>query len=262
MKIIQKFRFAITPSSRAFCAVLSVVLLLLLLVLESGCIDNDYYDNIRVFDRAGFLSEAEMSELDSLLADQSQNCDIYVATHSASSEYDTYVGDDFLRDTGFEGKSLVLLVITKDRGTYYYDIYTYGTAYKEIKNAEVDRILDAPEVYDNIKGGRLKEGISAFARLTNIAVNGRLKIKLSKIIIVSSIVAGVISAAVCFGIYGKYKLKIKPTNYPLGRYTNLVLTEKKDSFAGSFVTRRKIQKASSNGTSSHSGGGSGHRGGR
>lgn len=251
-------------SVKVICIVLTIVLLSALFILGVSGNNSDDVRNVvqRVYDRAGFLSEKDILELENKLAQYSRDCDICVATHIMNNEYDKYTGDNFLHDTEFASDSLVLLVITRKQGTYYYDLYTYGIAYSEIKDTEVDRILDNSDVYDNIKSGKLKDGIFAFADLANTAAVGRLKINFTKIVIFSSIISGLISAGTCFYIYGKYKLKLKPANYPLNRYTNLELTEKSDDFAGRFVTRTKIQTSSGGNSSSRTGGGSGHRGGR
>lgn len=63
---------------------------------------------------------------------------------------------------------------------------------------------------------------------------------LSSIITVSLIVAAVVAIIACVVIILKYKMKIRPTNYPLDKYTNMSLTESSDTFVGSYIRTRRI----------------------
>ncbi len=67
-------------------------------------------------------------------------------------------------------------------------------------------------------------------------------------IAISLIIAAVIAIVVCVVIILRYKMKIKPTNYPLERYTNMLLTDSSDTFVGSYTRTRVIntQNNSSN----------------
>ena len=84
------------------------------------------------------------------------------------------------------------------------------------------------------------------------------------IAIVAAIIALAIGIGSCVAVYMAYKKKNASVDYPLERFAQLKLTEDRDEFAGTFVTRRVIQSGSGGGYGGGSahGGGGGHRGGR
>lgn len=224
-----------------------------------------------VFDRADLLTAQEEANLNSLAQQKcaQANCAFYVATHrvpvGVSSYSSKYIGEDFLEDHGLsENGEIVLLIITLDRGVYYYDLYLYGDAWDRVNSKERDYILDDDDVYDNIKGGQLEAGVSAYLNLSAQAYAGRLGVSYGIIIFVTLCISLLIAFLACFGVYQSYKAKKKSVDYPLDQFAKLKLTDHSDVFAGSFVTRRVIQSGSGGrggGGSSHGGGG-GHAGGR
>lgn len=205
-----------------------------------------------------------------------------IATDCAKAESETGVrfviattthslwGEDILDHFGLsENADLVILVITLDYRTYYYDLYTYGKAASKISDREVDLVLDDPAVYDNLKSGALLAGSMAF---TEKAAGALITPNLSPVNFSASFFFGVVALAlllsflICVIVFASYKRKKRSTGYPLDVYTTLSLTEREDIFTGSYVTKRRISSSSSGGRSggggrSHGGGG-GHRGGR
>lgn len=252
---------------------LSLVMLLALLfsALALSASAAEPEDVARVHDLANLMTDEEEIALAEKIAEAEQGSDYYffVATYSGNVEGyyykdEEYWGEDFLWDFGLSGSDdIILLIITEDRGTYYYDMYTYGGAKYSVSNAEVDRILDDDMVYDNLKSGRLYDGAVSFVSLSKTAAEGKLRAPIGQIIAVSAVLAVIVAGVVCGIVIGRYKMKIKPTNYPLDKYCNMTLTASVDDFKGTFVTRRRIPR--NNGGShggSRSGGGGGHRGGR
>lgn len=65
-------------------------------------------------------------------------------------------------------------------------------------------------------------------------------IPLPTVILVAVIVAFIVAAIACVVIIMRYKMKIKPTNYPLDKYAKLDLKESNDIFVGSYVVHRHI----------------------
>ena len=175
-----------------------------------------------------------------------------------------YTGEMFLMDNGLSDReNIVLLVVSKQGDTYYYDMYTYGDAYDEISQKEVDYILDHTSVYNAIKSGRVSEGACSFFAMSAEAYSGRVGVSYVIIVIVAAILALIVGAVACGAVYAAYKQKNKSVDYPLNRFANLELTDQKDQFAGTFVTKRVIQTNSGGGGGgSFHGGGGGHRGGR
>ena len=254
--------------NRGLIFILLCTLLAVALLLPASAEGQD--PSQRIYDRADFLSDAEEARLEALAAEKATygGCPIYVATHSMYVEgyyQGRYLGEKFLRDHGLSSKSdLILLVVTLDRGTYYYDLYLYGDAWDRINSKEVDYILDADGVYDNLKGGRLEAGLTAFLGLSAQGYRGRVGVSYGVIIAVTLTISLLIGFFSCLGVYYSYKAKKKSVDYPLDQFAKLELTEESDVFVGSFVTQRVIQSSSGGGRgggSSHGGGG-GHAGGR
>jgi len=251
-----------------FCIILCVLLTAGLLFPVSGAAQPPEQ---AVFDRANLLTDQEEANLNALARAKCEesHCAFYVATHrvptGVSSYSGKYIGEDFLEDHGLsEDGEIILLVITLDRGVYYYDLYLYGDAWDRVNSKERDYILDDDGVYDNIKGGQLEAGVIAFFGLAGQAYAGRVGVSYAVIITVSLIISLLIAFLACFGVYQSYKAKKKSVDYPLDQFAKLKLTDHSDVFAGSFVTRRVIQSGSggSRGGGSSHGGGSGHGGGR
>ena len=221
-----------------------------------------------VFDRAGFFTSDELETVEKVAFQacvDSENCAFYIATHESMYNDLSYVGNDFLYEHGLTySGNIVLLVITLDHGTYYYDMYTYGNATDRISDKEVDYILDHDDVFDNLKGGELEEGASAFVTLSAKAYNGRVGVSYLTIGIVSFLIALVIGIIACVGVKSAYSMKKKSVDYPLHKFAKMELTEHQDVFTGSFVTKRIIESNSGSrgGGGGGRGGGGGHRGGR
>ncbi len=226
-----------------------------------------------IFDNGGFLSADAEANLTRLALEKAENtgCAFYVATHKMRFEGDEYWGEDFLRDQRLSEKdNIILLIITKDGSTYYYDLYLYGDAEDRLPRREREYLLDYEDVYDNIKSGRLQEGIIDFLNESAALYEGEtagykeyLKAFYLKIFLLSFAVAAVFGFVACFSVYKSYAAKQKSVDYPLEHFAKMDLKDRDDVFAGSFVTRRVIQ--SNNGKSGGGGGrggGRGHAGGR
>ena len=252
---------------RRVCFLLAVFLLSTLFCLP---VAGETIPDEVVFDRADLLDDAEMKAVKEAVLDawEASDCAFFVATHEVSAYTSTaykYEGDDFLREQGLSNKNdIVLLVVTLDQGTYFYNIYTYGKADSKISQKEVDYILDHDDVYDNIKGGKLAVGISAAMSLSAEAFEGRVGVSYAIVVTVSLIIALIIGIIACVSVHASYKMKRKSVDYPLDRFANLKLTGQSDVFTGSFITKRIIQTNSGGrgGSGSSHGGGGGHRGGR
>lgn len=154
--------------------------------------------------------------------------------------------------------SIVLLVIENGGySTNYYEMFTWGAANDLISDSAVNEILDHPDVYSNIKGGRFTLGALAFTDETVRAVKSfRRGVLLG--IIAFSLLAGAISVVI---VIISYKRKLKAPIYPLSDYADYKLGNCSDTFLGKSVTRVKIESSSggSGGGRSSSGGSRGRR---
>ena len=224
-------------------------------------------DGQRVFDGGAMLTAAEEQRIASVIADlESQtDCDFYFATYKLSAVDRvggrSNLGESFLREKCLSNRdNIVILTVYLDFDTYYYNMFTYGSAMSNINDKEVDYILDHPAVYDHIKGSDLAGGAESFFALSAKAYRGRVGASYAIIGGISLMIGTTIGAISCFGVWKSYKRKKRPIDYPLDRYAKMELVEHDDVFTGSFVTRRVIQSSSGGGRSG--GGGGGHRGGR
>ena len=221
----------------------------------------------QVFDRGNLFTESERREINEAAqqASQSTGCLFYVITHVSSYNDLVYVGNDFLYENGLSySTGAVLLIITLDHGRYYYDMYTYGDAFDRISDKEVNYILDYDDVFDNLKGGSLKEGACAFLKLSAKAYKGRVGVSYLLIGGISLAISLVIGVVACVSVKSAYSMKKKSVDYPLQKFAKLELTHQKDVFTGSFITKRIIESSSGGhgGGGGGRGGGGGHRGGR
>ena len=214
-------------------------------------------ENVVVYDYAKEFTDEEIAEITAAARAKTAECgaQIVIVTQQTWG----YAGEDFLlQHREYSASSdLILLIITQH---YYYDLYTYGKAMSRIKDTEVDPILDDPDVFYNLKGGKLFDGTMAFIEVASRAYAERIAYPMKDVIVGSLVIALIIALVVCGIIIARYRMKLKPTNYPLDQYAKLKLNERSDIFIGKHTLRRRIDSGGS-----RSGGGSrggGHRGGR
>ena len=236
-----------------------IALLLALIFLLSSCmlLQVSAEESSVVYDYAGDFTDKEIAEITALIEAKSAECgaQIVIVTKNAWN----YDGEDFLlQHSEYSASSdLILLIITQH---YYYDLYTYGKASSRIKDTEVDPILDDPDVFYNLKGGKLFDGTMAFVEVAAYAYSDRLAYPMEDVIVGSLVFAAIVALVACGVVIARYRMKLKPTNYPLDQYAKLKLNERTDVFIGQHTIRRRIDNGGS-----RSGGGSrggGHRGGR
>ena len=234
-------------SVKSFSAIVCLILILTLTALPVSA------DASRVVDRLGAFSDAELSRLNESIAAAEENSDgiaIYIVTAErrySNSEMPTVVGRSRSDD-------LCILLIEDD---LHYTLYTYGKADDRVSNGEVDDLLDDDGVYGNIKSGRVFEGALRFVELAPAA----LGVPYSTIITVSLILGGIAAAIAVGTVVSKYKMKSRPTNYPLERYATMDLTSNEDQFIGKHVAV-VVTSSGSHGGRGGRGGGGGARGGR
>lgn len=265
-------RFTLSPCGRATRAAVVTMLILLvltLLALPTAAASDYVPTSHRVYDPAGLFDPAEQATLAehlNTLSDTS-GAQLYLATYRASGWSDDFIGDEYCATVRrLDRENAVLLIITFDTrdGLYYYDMYTYGRADSAISSKEVDYILDRDEVYDNLKGGRLLDGATAFFDLSVKAYEGRVGVSYAVIIPVAAVLGVLIGVLVAWGVASSYSRRHPTVDYPLDRYARLELTAESDTFAGKAITRTYVPRSNGGGGGggSRHGGGGGHRGGR
>lgn len=216
-----------------------------------------------VTDKTERLTDGQLSSLETKCAQLSDRLGVQmyvVFTH----EYG-YIGEEFCRDYGISpSEDVILLVLYRSSSEWYYDLYTYGAADRRITGAEVDRILDHPDVYDAIKErGDVYSGVSAYLDLAAKAYEGKLYPPVGALLLFTLGGASVITAITVGVAVGIYRKKQKRPSYPLDKYASLDLKTEQDVFQGITTSRRRVSSSSSGGgRSGGGGGGAGHRGGR
>lgn len=230
-----------------FAAISMLAILITAFILPAGA--TTYGKETMLIDHADLLTDAEEQLVLKEIVDFIEATDCHLTILTDTVRYD-YYNTPAVIDT-IQARDLVVLTVSYTGEQYYYYLYTYGDANSRLSNGDVNAILDASAVYDNLKGGNIRDGLLVFIEKTE----SRMGVFIAKwenlpaILIVSLIVA-----AICCGIVvARYKMKLKPTNYPLDRFAKLELTEQRDIFTGSFVTKRHINTSSGGG--GHSGGG-------
>lgn len=209
--------------------------------------------------------------------------EFYVVTAKAAS----YEGAERVLhescDIGEDDNAIVLLLRcdvkssyteygTKYTGQYYYDMFTYGAAYDIFSDRDVDRILDDPEVYQNLKfpedGTDIAEGVLRFTSLCQEVIERHHEKELARqkrapfvALLCGGIVAVLAGGGSMLGVFLFYRRKRRGASYPLDRYARLHLTHCQDTLVSNYITRVRIQSSSAGGRSG-GGGGGGHRGGR
>ena len=238
---------------------IAFIVLLLCLVLSAVFLSSCAKEGPHVTDRAGLLTTEELAQVEEALsaAEVKGRVHAYLYDYSAGQ----YIGEDYLREFGYGwGTDLTLLVITRDNGVYFYDLYTFGGAARRFSDDDCDALLDNAGVAQ-IKQGKLAEGLKGYA----LQVKQLNQESLILLVAIAVLLGGAAGGVTCGCIAHKYHKKLKSPIYPVEKYTTLDLTETEDTYMGTRRYRRVISSSSSSGGggggSSHGGGG-GHRGGR
>lgn len=212
-----------------------------------------------VYDYAGIFSDADKQRIEDAAKTHfsDNNCSVYIVTKPVG-EYD-YWGEDFLYDNKGLDKNCVVLIFSCNSANEY-DMYTYGKCDRLISDGEVNTILDDTDVYDNIKYN--DDYVTGAIRFIKLSAEATVT-EVGPAIIVG-IIFGLIAAIIVFVcVITSYNKKQRSEKYPLNRFASLNLTDSRDNFAGTFITKKIIQtNRGRSGGSGGSGGGGGHRGGR
>ncbi len=234
------------------------------------CFNVGAENEARVFDLDLLLDGNEINRINkaALEAEAEIGAKIFIVTHEADGRSDKYIGENFLEDHSYGfNDDIILLVITRNLNyggfddEYYYNLYLYGKADSRIGSIDVDTILDDDDVYYNIKDGELCDGILAFIECSVDAY----KIPWVLISVIAVIVGAIVCAIAVGSVTAKYRMKLRPTNYPLNKYANMSLTDSSDEFAGKHVATVIVSSGGGRGGSRGGGGfggGRGHAGGR
>lgn len=245
-----------------FSFVLTISLLALTSITALAAIDGD--TSSRVIDRDSNLSKSEEKRIYNAAIEAESSTDVIFLVAIYDSDFGIPSGSSVVASFGYSASrdDVVLLIIERDGGSYYYEMFTYNYAHTSISNSAVDRILDSGDVYNNIKSGELADGAVAFINRTaselekGYSGDSGLDLEGIAVRIVISLAAGIASVVVVIVIY---KTKLKSPVYPLSDFTELKLTESRDHFVGKTVSRVKIESSSGSSSGGGSGGSRGRR---
>ena len=211
-----------------------------------------------------YVTDSEFSRIEKRLreAENSSGVDFRVHIYKqysspnvkSVSSYESLVGERF--------SDLVLLVISYESGTYYYELFTKGSATKDIREKEVGRILDNKGVYDNIKSGKLYEGIDEFITLAEKAVTGTLRNSFKAVFVPALLISLCVATGLSVYVFLRYRKKLHSTSYPLDKYASLSLNVANDNLINRTITSARVSTPSSSGGGRSSGGGGGGSRGR
>lgn len=205
-----------------------------------------------ISDKADILSPSDETQINAAIVEFEKTCgaEVLIYTH-INGYFDAYK---------YSSQNIVILEIEYEYGEYFYELYLFGEADRRIDYSESDRILDNPDVYDNIKSENFKEGILEFLLSTKKAYLGKYQEPFYETLLISFLIAVSIALLVCGVVVYSYKRKLKSASYPLDRYASLKLRSSHDVFLGSNVTRTRINTSSGSRGGGSRGGGGGSRG--
>lgn len=213
----------------------------------------------RLCDKDEYITAADEILLERKLASAEESAGVafrvYVYEYSSSKGYVDMA--DYEREVGESFTDLVLLVVSYEYGEYYYELFTKGSAHTAITDKEANKILDNDKVYDNIKLGRLYDGIDAYVTLAETAVEGKLRNSFKAVFVPSLVISLLVAIGASVGVILKYRKKLHSESYPLDRYAKLDLNVANDNFITKTVSRVRVKdSSSSSGGGRSSGGGS------
>ena len=239
-------------------------------VMTLGASAQTYPDYlVSVTDASELLTNAEEDEINEALVQASDAMGIPICAFVFEYAGRDVWGDNFLAAHGLDGDDdLILMVVEVTHYEVNYYMYTYGDAERKINQKELNYILDANDVYINLKNGDMVEGLCTYAELSAQAYNGRLGVSWALILIIALIVGAVAGFISVGSIAAGYKKKNPSQSYPLDRFAKLELTKERDREIGKFVTTTIIStgghggRGGGGGGRPGGGGGGGFRGGR
>lgn len=258
--------------TKRVCALLfAIAILLSFAVLPASA---DTTSQPRLIDESDLLTDTEEKELSDLLTEYSkeQNCDIvFLLVDDFSGADFTFNGTsadfaDTYYDTHGYAKDgvLMMLVQNNEKNERYIYFSTTGKCEKRLSEDEWNAIID--DIVPIIPARSLGKDADYYPTLKKIAdeINEKLPVKLKWYMLPLAILIGfVIAMIIMSAIRGKLKtveMQHGAKNYV--RAGSMNVTQSRDTYLYSTVTKTKREKSSSSGGHTSSGGGHHSGGGR
>ena len=185
----------------------------------------------------GVRSDAVLDGADILSASDEEKIREGAAKVSGAEFF--FVTYDSTRDGFFDGRSFlaqrglnvdsdaVIIVVDAAGMRLEWSACLYGRTAERMTNGELDRILASARSSTNVPDGAL----NLMSRISEASAFPWLDL------ILISVIAGIVVGGIVCGIAAaRYKMKIRPTNYPLEHYTSSELTDRQDIFINSRVS--------------------------
>lgn len=236
-----------------------IVMLIMLGAFPALCLDT----SLKVYDEASLFTDSELSQLQERAQELSEgkNLDVVILTiNDAQGKTSMAYADDYYDYNGFgyggDNSGLLLLIDMDNRKSW---ISTTGRAIHYFNDSAINNILD------NITGYLSDENYASAAdtfldKVESTPTNGFEK-SAQNILIYLLVAIGV--AGICVGIMSINNKGRKTTNHDTYLDKNsIVLSDNRDIYIRTAVTKRHIDTSSGGGSSTHTGSsGTSHGGG-
>lgn len=228
-----------------------------------------------VNDEAGLFTQEQIQTLEQQAQPINEKIkgQLLIVTTTSNSEEPQTFSDNYLRDAvGNDQNGSVLLLDMGQREIY---ISTSGNMIDYLDDNRVDATLD--EVYNQMSSANYFEAAEAYLTKVSEYVDAgvpsghyrvdektgkitRYKVLTTTEIVISVILALVLSLVFYFVTVSRYQLKSGTYKYPFREKANIKLTDQTDRLTNSFVTTRRIPKSpppgsGGGGSTTHSSGG-------
>ncbi len=229
-----------------------------------------------VNDEAGLFTQEQIQSLEKQAQPLNEKIkgQVFIVTTTANSEEPRDFADDYLREAiGNDNNGSVLLLDMGQREIY---ISTSGNMIDYLDDDRIDTTLDA--IYDKMSNAAYYEAAQTYlAKATEYVSDGvpgghyrvdeatgkitRYKVLTTVEIVISLLLALILSLVFYFVTVSRYQLKSGTYKYPFREKSSIKLTDKTDRLTNSFVTTRRIPKSpppgsgGGGGSTTHSSGG-------
>jgi len=246
------------------------VILFFILLIGSFFSIAAYADDLSVIDEANLFAEEEISQLNQAATDLNNEIkgQIFILTVTQIDKDPETFSDDFLRNqVGNDNNGAVLMI---NMGARDYYLSTSGNMIDYLDDDRIDNILES--VQKQLSNGNYYDAAQTFLSKSSAYVSEgvakghyRVDSKTGKItyykvltpfeIILSLLLAGVLTLIPFFVIKSSYQLKKSNYTYSYEENATVQLTQKKDHLVNSFVRTRRIPKNPPPSSGGKSGGG-------
>lgn len=237
--------------TKRICSILFVIAILFVVILPAAAQPSS--DGRLVVDNAGFYTSDQVLTLTELAKStgEKQNCDIIIYTTRDLEGYSAQSYADYAHIKNYNDASVLFLICDNGvPGDRDYHISTHGDCIKKLKDSEIDEIKEAVLPY--LKSGDYYTAAKEFIDKSAYYMQPHLKWYMLPLAII-------IGFAIAMLIMSAIRSKLKTVAMQRGavnyiRSGSMNVTQSRDTYLYSTVSRTRREKSSS-GSSTHSTGG-------